>query len=57
MERYYKTSTIWRETLVAGKFGEFVAKLILSGENLANLLILRLKIIQQKFQHNFQAYH
>ena len=33
--------------MVAGKIGKLVAKLILMEENLANLPILRLKIIQQ----------
>ena len=37
-------NTVRRETLTVGKFGEFVTKLILVDENLANLPILRLKI-------------
>ena len=40
-------ATVWRETLTVGKFGKFVEKLKFVEENLANLLILRLKLIQQ----------
>ena len=41
-------------TLVARKFGEFAAKLILAEEKLANLAILRLKIAQQNSSwHDF----
>ena len=39
--------TVQKEILAARKFGEFAAKLILAKENLANLPILRLKVILQ----------
>ena len=38
---------MWKETFAAGKFGESAAKLILVEENLANLLVLILKVVQQ----------
>ena len=46
--------TVWRETLAAGKFGKFAAKLILMELNLANLSILRRKIMQQNFSVIFE---
>ena len=45
--------TLWRETLAAGKFGEFVTKFVLAEENLANLSI----IYTAKLQCKFGVYH
>ena len=42
-------------SLYGGKFGKFVVKLTLVEENLANISILRLKIIQQNWSISFKC--
>ena len=40
-------NTVWKEILAVGKFDEFAPSLVLAEENLANLPILKLKLVQQ----------
>ena len=50
-------TTVWSETLLAGKFGEFVAEFILAKRKFGKSSHRQTKIYGAKLQCNFAAYH
>ena len=48
-------NTVWRETLVAGKFGKFVAKIYWRKKSWRILSILRPKIMQRNYSIIFET--